>query len=241
MILLPKHIAIIMDGNGRWAKSLGLPRFAGHKKGVDSVRKITQICGEIGIDYLTLFTFSSENWYRPQAEVNALMTLLSNTLKKEIENLNSNNVKFKAIGELSKFPSRVQNEIKRAEELTIQNNGLNLILALNYGGRQDIINSFKEIAFDLVLKKIKIDDICESLITQKLCTHKIPEPDLLIRTGGDFRISNFMLWQLAYTEIYITKKFWPEFNENDLKKAIEEYRTRERRYGQISEQVVNEK
>ena len=237
---IPKHIAIIMDGNGRWAKSKGLPRFAGHKEGVSAVRRITEKCGQIGVKHLTLFTFSSENWNRPQTEVSALMTLLTGTLRKEIKKLNKNNVRFTTIGNISELPEKAQNEIRESIEFTKNNTGLNLLLALNYSGKQEIMNATKLIAKDIENGKLSINDIDENIFNSKLYTHNIPEPDLLIRTGGDYRISNFMLWQLAYSEFYITPIFWPEFNEEELMKAIHEYNSRERRFGKTSEQVNND-
>lgn len=238
---VPKHVAIIMDGNGRWAKTKGLPRFAGHKEGVNTVRKITEKCGEIGINHLTLFTFSSENWNRPKAEVTALMTLLSSTLKKEIESLNKNNVRFSTIGEIKKLPKKAQKEIKESIELTKNNSGLNLILALNYSGKQEILHAIKEIIYEVQSGTICPEDINEKSLNQKLYTHDIPDPDLLIRTGGDCRISNFMIWQLAYTELHIIQKFWPDFDTTDLISVINDFNSRERRYGKTSEQVNNEK
>lgn len=237
---IPIHIAIIMDGNGRWAKSKGLPRFAGHKEGVSAVRRITEKCGQIGVKHLTLFTFSSENWNRPQTEVSALMTLLTGTLRKEIKKLDKNNVRFTTIGNIAELPEKAQNEIRESIEFTKNNSGLNLVLALNYSGKQEIMNATKLIAKDIENGKLSIIDIDENIFNSKLYTHNIPEPDLLIRTGGDYRISNFMLWQLAYSEFYITPIFWPEFNEEELMKAIHEYNSRERRFGKTSEQVNND-
>ena len=236
---IPKHIAIIMDGNGRWAKSKGLPRFAGHKEGVKTVREITGKCGEIGVEYLTLFTFSSENWNRPKTEVTALMTLLTGTLRKEIKNLDKNNVRFSTIGDISKLPQKAQKEINESIDFTKSNTGLNLVLALNYGGKQEILNATNEIIKDIKNGKINSDDVTEELFNSKLYTNLIPNPDLLIRTGGDYRISNFMLWQLAYTELHITPHYWPDFTENELLKAINEFNSRERRYGKTGEQVKN--
>ena len=238
---IPKHVAIIMDGNGRWAKTKGFPRFAGHKEGVNTVRKITKKCGEIGVNHLTLFTFSSENWHRPNAEVTALMTLLSSTLRKEIKNLNRNNVLFTTIGNIKRLPKIAQKEIEESIKLTENNSGLNLILALNYSGKQEIINATKKIASEIQNGTIYLDDINEESLNRNLYTHDIPDPDLLIRTGGDYRISNFMLWQLAYTELHITQKFWPDFDENDLMSVINDFNSRERRFGKTSEQVNNEK
>jgi undecaprenyl diphosphate synthase len=239
-VQIPNHIAIIMDGNGRWAKSKGLPRFSGHKEGVSAVRRITEKCGKIGVKHLTLFTFSSENWNRPKTEVSALMTLLTGTLRKEIKKLNKNNVRFTTIGNISELPKKAQNEIQESIEFTKNNSGLNLILALNYGGKQEIINATKLIAKDIENGKLSLNEIDENIFNSKLYTHDVPEPDLLIRTGGDFRISNFMLWQLAYSEFYITSTFWPEFNDEELMKAINEFNSRERRFGKTSEQVNND-
>tara|TARA_B100000700_G_scaffold324469_1_gene430700 strand:- start:201 stop:923 length:723 start_codon:yes stop_codon:yes gene_type:complete len=240
MSKIPKHIAIIMDGNGRWAKAKGLPRIAGHKEGVNTVRKITEKCGEIGVKHLTLFTFSSENWNRPKAEVTALMTLLTGTLRKEIKNLDQNNVRFSTIGDLSKLPKKAQREIDESIEMTKNNSGLNLILALNYGGKQEIINATKAIALDIQNGKLNPENINDEILNQKLYTKNIPDPDLLIRTGGDYRISNFMLWQLAYTELHISSCFWPDFDEDKLLKVIDDFQSRERRFGKTSEQINND-
>ena len=229
-----------MDGNGRWAKSKGLPRFAGHKEGVSTVRQITEKCGQIGIKHLTLFTFSSENWNRPKTEVSALMTLLTGTLRKEIKILNKNNVRFSTIGDISELPQKTQKEIAESVDFTQKNTGLNLILALNYGGKQEIINATKLLATDIENGNLSSEDIDEQFFKSKLYTYNIPDPDLLIRTGGDYRISNFMLWQLAYSELYITSCFWPDFNENQLMNAINEFQSRERRFGKTSEQVNND-
>tara|TARA_B100001540_G_scaffold271749_1_gene255675 strand:+ start:706 stop:1446 length:741 start_codon:yes stop_codon:yes gene_type:complete len=234
---IPNHIAIIMDGNGRWAKEKGLPRIAGHKEGINSVRDITRICGEIGVKYLTLYTFSTENWNRPKKEVNALMSLLLSTIKIEIKELHKKNVKFSTIGNLSFLPKKTESGLKDGIDLTKNNNGLNLILALNYGSRQEIIDSVIDIANRVKSGEIDIDHINETLFSSFLYTKNIPDPDLLIRTSGELRISNFLLWQCAYTEMYLTNTFWPSFREDDLFKAILNYQNRERRYGKISEQV----
>ncbi len=234
---IPNHIAIIMDGNGRWAKEKGLPRIAGHKEGINSVRDITRICGEIGVKYLTLYTFSTENWNRPKKEVNALMSLLLSTIKIEIKELHKKNVKFSTIGNLSFLPKKTESGLKDGIDLTKNNNGLNLILALNYGSRKEIIDSVIDIANRVKSGEIDIDHINETLFSSFLYTKNIPDPDLLIRTSGELRISNFLLWQCAYTEMYLTNTFWPSFREDDLFKAILNYQNRERRYGKISEQV----
>ena len=230
---LPNHIAIIMDGNGRWAKSNGLPRLEGHRSGVRTVRKITQASAELGIEHLTLFTFSSENWNRPRLEVNALMKLLTISIHNEINKMMENNIRFTFIGNIQKFNAKIQNELLDAYQKTKHNTGLNLNLALSYGGRQEILEATKKILLDIKSEKINIEDIDEKLFSNQLYTKNIKDPDLLIRTGGEFRISNFLLWQIAYSEIYVTKQYWPEFTEKDLNKAIIEYQKRERRYGNI--------
>jgi len=234
---VPEHIAIIMDGNGRWAKERSLPRIAGHREGINSVREITRICGEIGVKYLTLFTFSTENWNRPKKEVNALMTLLLSTIKNEIKELHKNNVKFSAIGNISVLPKGTINGIKEGIELTINNSGLNLILALNYGSRQEILNAVKNIVDEAKTGNIDSISIDEELFSSFLDTKTLPDPDLLIRTSGELRISNFLLWQSAYTEMYLTDTYWPSFREEELLKAILDFQNRERRFGKTSEQI----
>ena len=234
---LPRHIAIIMDGNGRWAKSKGLPRLSGHKAGVKAVRKITETCSKIGLQHLTLFTFSSENWKRPTSEVNALMKLLLSSIHNEINRMIKNNVRFTFIGDINKFNDSIQNELLNAYEKTKNNSGLNLNLALSYGGRQEIINATKNLFKKINSGKINIEDVNENLFSQELYTKNLPNPDLLIRTGGNYRISNFLLWQIAYSEFYITNTFWPSFDEDKLIEAIIEFQNRERRFGKISEQI----
>ena len=234
---IPKHIAIIMDGNGRWAKERGLPRIAGHREGINSVREITRICGEIGVKYLKLFTFSTENWNRPKREVKALMTLLLSTIKKEIKELHKNNVKFSTIGDISILPKSTEKGIKEGIELTFNNSGLNLILALNYGSRQEILSAVNNIISDINKKDIEIDSIDENIFSSYLYTNNCPDPDLLIRTSGELRISNFLLWQSAYTEMYLTETYWPSFRKNELFQAILDFQNRERRFGKTSEQL----
>jgi len=231
---LPRHIAIIMDGNGRWANVRGLPRIAGHREGVRTVRKITQICGDLGIQVLTLYTFSSENWKRPVAEVGALMKLLVNSLRKEVSDLMKNNVRFTVIGDMNKFDQQIQNELINAIQNTKNNSGLNLNLALNYGSRQEILYATRKLVEKVRLGEIEIKDISEDLFSQMLHTKDLSDPDLLIRTGGEFRVSNFLLWQIAYTEIHITDLYWPEFEKQDLMKAIYDYQNRDRRFGKTS-------
>ena len=230
---IPEHIAIIMDGNGRWACTKTLPRIAGHKQGVKAVRNITEICGELGVKYLTLYTFSEENWNRPQIEVSALMKLLVSSLKKEVRDLNKNNVRFTVIGDVTKMDNFVQDELNEAIELTKNNDGLNLNLALSYGGRQEIITAFKRLYSQIS----STDEITEKRFESQLYTSNIPDPDLLIRTGGEMRVSNFLLWQIAYTELHITNTFWPAFGRDELLIAINDYQQRERRFGKISEQI----
>ncbi|MDP6878418.1 MAG: isoprenyl transferase [Candidatus Marinimicrobia bacterium] len=230
----PEHIAIIMDGNGRWAKKSSLPRIAGHKEGIGSVRAITKKCDEIGIKYLSLYTFSSENWKRPRSEVKALMRLLLTTIRREIKDLNKNNVRLMTIGDLNDLPDDARRGMEEGIELTKHNSGLNLILALSYGSRNEILRMVKNITAKVMNGEINPNKINESDITRELDTSNIPDPDLLIRTGGEFRLSNFLLWQIAYSEIYVTDKYWPEFRENELLKALDDYYNRDRRYGKVS-------
>ena len=234
---LPVHIAIIMDGNGRWAKQRSLPRVAGHREGINSVREITRVCGELGIKHLTLYTFSAENWARPRQEVSALMSLLLTTIRKEVAELHKNNVKLTTIGDLKTLPKAAQKGLNEGMELTRDNTGLNLNLALSYGGRQEIIRALRKIVQDVQAQVIKPDSINEELLGQYLYTAHIPDPDLLIRTGGEYRVSNFLLWQIAYTELYVTPQLWPAFREQQLLEAIQDYQRRERRFGLLSEQV----
>ena len=235
---IPKHIAIIMDGNGRWATSQNLPRLAGHREGIKSVREIVRICGEIGIEYLTLYTFSSENWNRPVKEVSSIMKLLFSTIKKEVQNLHKNNVRLLAIGKLDDLPQKSYQEIMEGINKTKENTGLNLILALSYGSRQELLRAVRRIVDSSKIDKIKIDEINEDMISKELYTSEIPDPDLLIRTGGENRISNFLLWQSAYTEFYMVDVFWPEFREKELINSIEDYQARQRRFGRTGEQVL---
>lgn len=230
---IPEHIAIIMDGNGRWAQRNSLPRIAGHKEGISSVRAITKKCDEIGIKYLSLYTFSSENWKRPRGEVKALMRLLLSTIRHEIKDLNKNNVRLMTIGNLNELPDNARKGMEEALESTKNNSGLNLILALSYGSRNEILRMVKNIATKAINGEADPNKIKESDIISELDTYNIPDPDLLIRTGGEFRLSNFLLWQIAYSEIHVTKKYWPEFRENELLKAIEDYQNRDRRFGTI--------
>jgi len=233
---IPQHIAIIMDGNGRWAKKKGLPRVAGHNEGVNSVRDIVEACGQLGVKYLTLYTFSKENWKRPQDEISVLMRLLLKALKDERDRLHRNEVHLRVIGDLKLLPTDVISELQDAIEMMKNNKGLNLILALSYSGRWDITNAFNKIYNDIKAGKIS-ENITEEVVAKYLSTADIPDPDLLIRTSGEFRISNFLLWQLAYTEIYISNEYWPDFRRKNLYQAIEDFQKRERRFGMISEQI----
>jgi undecaprenyl diphosphate synthase len=234
---IPAHIAIIMDGNGRWATRRSLPRVAGHQEGVSSVRDIVEACGQLGVGVLTLYAFSTENWNRPQEEVSMLMRLLLNSLRDETDRLHKNNVRLIAIGDIEKLPVEVQEKLAEAQLITKNNSGLILNLALSYSGRWEIEKAIKEIARKVQNGEITIDEITEATIAEHLTTAGIPEPDLLIRTGGEYRVSNFMLWQLAYAELYISKKFWPEFRRKHLYEAIVDFQHRERRFGLVSEQV----
>ncbi|MCY6958264.1 isoprenyl transferase [Clostridium brassicae] len=230
---IPKHIAIIMDGNGRWAKEKKLPRTFGHKAGVETIRDIVKECSRIGVKYLTLYAFSTENWKRPSEEVNTLMNLLVEYLKKEVNELNKENVVVNNIGDTSKLPKICQLELNNAFELTKNNSGLVLNLALNYGGRNEIIYSIKEIAQKIKEGKLDVEDIEESTINQHLYTANMPDPDIIIRTAGEQRLSNFLLWQCAYSEFWYTDVKWPDFKKQDLQKAIYDYQNRDRRYGGI--------
>lgn len=235
---LPQHIAIIMDGNGRWAKQQGKSRIYGHENGVISVRDVSEAAAEIGVKYLTLYAFSKENWKRPTDEINALMGLLINTIKKETITLNKNNIRLLAIGDLLNLPAECYNDLKEAMSKTSDNNGLTLILALSYSSRWEIVEAVKKIANLVKENKLNIDDIDEDVVTNNLNSKGIPFPELLIRTSGEERISNFLLWQIAYSELYFSEKLWPDFRKDDFFKAIIEFQKRERRFGMISEQLI---
>ncbi|MBS1558261.1 MAG: isoprenyl transferase [Bacteroidetes bacterium] len=230
---LPQHIAVIMDGNGRWAKKKGAARIFGHRNAVQAVKEITEACGEVGIKYLTLYAFSTENWGRPKEEVDGLMELLVNTLQKEIGTLMKNNVRLKMIGQVDNLPRVCQENLARAIGQTQANTGLMLILALSYSGRRELTEATKKIAGQIKKGLIEPDQITEKLIEDYLETRGIPDPELLIRTSGEMRVSNFLLWQIAYTELYITPKFWPDFRKEDLFEAICAYQKRERRFGKV--------
>jgi len=234
---VPEHIAIIMDGNGRWAKARALPRIAGHKEGINSVREITRVCGEIGVKHLTLYTFSTENWKRPSSEVSALMHLLLKTIKEEIKELHKKGVRFTIIGDLDTIPVKTAKGLKDGIEITKDNTGLNLNLALNYGSRQEIVEAMKSIAYQVQAGKVKPNNIDIELLSNFLLTNNMPDPELLIRTSGEHRLSNFLLWQIAYTEIFMTDLYWPEFREEQLLNAILDFQSRERRFGNIKEMI----
>ncbi len=236
---LPEHLAIIMDGNGRWARRRGLPRIAGHRRGVDVVRQMVRACGDRGISYLTLFAFSSENWRRPPTEVEFLVELLISTLESEIRKLHEGGVNLRIVGDLARFGARVRELVRRAEKLTRSNNRLTLTIAINYGGRWDLTQAAKRIASDVKTGLIEVDRIDEHLVEEYLSTGDMPEPDLFIRTGGETRISNFLLWQLAYSELYFTDVLWPDFDESELDIAFGSYAGRQRRFGQTGEQVAS--
>ena len=228
---IPKHIAIIMDGNGRWARSRHLPKIAGHQAGAKSVREAIEAAKELGVKVLTLYTFSTENWKRPKGEVSALFGLLEDYLDKEEAKLNENNIRFFVTGDIAGLPEAVRNKIEKVLASTSGNTGLTLNLALNYGSRPEILRAVKDIAKEAASGKIDPDSIDEKLFSEHLYTKGLPDPDLVIRTSGEYRVSNFMLWQIAYSELYITKKLWPDFRKGDFKKAVAEYRKRERRFG----------
>jgi undecaprenyl diphosphate synthase len=234
---LPKHIAVIMDGNGRWAKGKGAARIFGHQNAVEAVRQTTEGCAELGIGFLTLYAFSTENWGRPKEEVNALMQLLVSTIRSETKTLVKNNIKLSTIGETSQLPNSCQRELEEAKEITKDNTGLILNIALSYSGRWDIVEATKKIAQACSENQLNPENITEALFSTYLSTGGIPDPELLIRTSGEMRISNFLLWQLAYTELYITPVLWPDFRKNHLHEAISDYQKRERRFGKINDQV----
>jgi undecaprenyl diphosphate synthase len=238
---LPQHIAVIMDGNGRWATERGLSRTEGHQEGIESVRDIVKVASQLGIKYLTLYAFSIENWKRPHTEVSILMKLLEHYLRKELDELNENNVRMNIIGKISSLPKVIQKLLYDSIEKTKNNPGLTLTLALSYSGRWDIVRAVQMIALDVRRGKVSPEDIDENKFSSYLQTNNIPNPDYLIRTSGEMRLSNFLLWEMAYSEIYITDKFWPEFRRNDLYDALFDYMKRERRFGRTSAQIASEK
>ncbi len=236
--LAPAHVAIIMDGNGRWAKLRKLPRTAGHERGVKVAQEIIKASGEAGVKYLTLFVFSSENWQRPKGEVSALMGLLVRSLRSEIQDLADNGVRLKFLGEKDGFSKEIYQQIRQAEQLTSANDKLFLNIAANYGGKWDILQAVKKIIREVQRGSLEVEDINETALKEKLSTENMPAPDLFVRTGGERRISNFLLWQLAYTELYFCDVLWPDFNSRELAKAFESYRVRQRRFGRTQEQVL---
>lgn len=234
----PRHIAIIMDGNGRWAKKRLMPRIIGHRAGVKTVRKVVEYCVQEKIQVLSLFAFSSENWRRPKKEVNMLMELFMGTLQSQVDKLDKNNIRLHIVGDKSAFSDSLQAKITSAEIQTENNTGLNLVIAANYGGRWDITQALKKITAKIVAGELQAEDINESVINDHLSTAHLPEPDLFIRSGGEERISNFLLWQLAYTEFYFTDTLWPDFNQTLLDKAITSFKNRQRRFGHTGEQII---
>ena len=234
---LPRHVAVIMDGNGRWAKKRGLTRVLGHRKGVNAVRETVEAASELNIKALTLYTFSTENWNRPKAEVNTLMSILVSSLKKELPTFQKNNIKLQTIGNIDKLPNKAKKELKETIEKTKNNTQLILTLALNYGSREEIINTTKLISKKIVNNELKIEEIDENIINSHLYTFTLPVVDFLIRTSGEKRISNFLLWQIAYAELYFTDVLWPDFNKEDFYEALLDYQSRERRFGKTSEQI----
>jgi undecaprenyl diphosphate synthase len=234
---IPEHIAIIMDGNGRWAKKQGKPRVFGHKNGVKAVREVTEGCAELGINYLTLYAFSTENWNRPKIEVTALMTLLVETIKSEVKTLNKNNIRLETIGNTAALPEKSKKALRNAIAETKDNTGLCLILALNYSAKWDIMQAVKSIAQKVEDQSLNADSITESDFESALSTKNIPDPELLIRTSGESRISNFLLWEIAYSELFFTPVLWPDFTKEHLAKAIVDFQNRERRFGKTSEQI----
>jgi len=237
---LPIHIAIIMDGNGRWAKEQGQDRLYGHFHGVESVRNIVEGCAELGVGYLTLYAFSTENWDRPEYEVVGLMELLVTTIRNEVESLHKNNIRLHVIGDMNMLPDYARKELNEALDFTKNNTGLNLIMALSYSGRWELLNAVKNIAYEVKSGNLNIEEIDQDILQQYLCTSAFPDPELMIRTSGEYRISNFLLYQLAYAELYFTNVRWPDFRKDNLYEAILDYQGRERRFGKTSEQVEKE-
>ncbi len=228
---VPRHIAIIMDGNGRWAQERGLPRVFGHKAGVESVREAVKTCRELGVEWLTLYTFSTENWRRPPEEVQTLMGMLRQLLRAEVDELHRNGVRIRGLGRIWELPQEVQEELRRAENLTRENTGLNLVLAVSYGGRQEIVDAARSLAEDVARGRVKPEEVDEELFQRYTYIPEMPPPDLLIRTASELRISNFLLWHIAYTELYFSPKLWPDFRREDLIAAVEDFSRRRRKFG----------
>ena len=237
---LPRHIAVIMDGNGRWAKKQGKLRLFGHENGVQSVREIAETAAELGVEYLTLYAFSTENWKRPRREVEALMSLLLKTINVETKTLNNNNIRLQTIGDIASLNKNIQNKLQKTIDETSANTRMTLIIALSYSSHFEIVQAIKKIAEKYKNNEITLDNINDDLVSNNLYTKDFPDPELLIRTSGEFRISNFLLWQLAYSEIYITPKLWPDFRKEDLYEAIVNFQCRERRFGRTSEQILKQ-
>lgn len=237
---VPRHIAIVMDGNGRWAKAKLRPRLFGHHKGLESVRDVVKECNKIGVECLTLFAFSSENWRRPEEEVSGLMSLFMVALEKEARSLARNGVRLQVIGDRSAFSEKLQDKLQQVEEMTASGKGLRLVIAANYGGRWDILEAAKKLAKKCIDNEASITDINEGDFQQLITTSELPDPDLFIRTGGERRISNFLMWQLAYTELYFTDVLWPDFNKDELQHAIDDFSVRQRRFGKTGDQILED-
>jgi undecaprenyl diphosphate synthase len=235
---VPKHVAIIMDGNGRWAEAQGLERNAGHRAGIEAVRNVLRAANDFGVDYLTLYAFSSENWGRPQDEVRELMRLLEHYLVEDIDEVMENDIRVRAIGRLERLPPRVRTKVEDAIERTAGNQAMTLVFALSYGGRAEIVDAARKLAKDAAAGDLDPDGIDEKLFSSYLYEPSLPDPDLLIRTGGEYRVSNFLLWQIAYTELYTTQRMWPDFRREDLAEAVSHYQSRERRFGKTSAQLT---
>ena len=233
---IPKHVAIIMDGNGRWASRRGLGRIEGHKRGKDAVRSIVEASRDVGLSYLTLYAFSTQNWYRPREEVKALMALLNRYLRTELRRMMNYNIRLRVIGDLERLPRNVRKSLMEVIDATEENTGLTVVLAISYGAREEIVAGVRSLARQVECGQLKPDEIDENTIEQVLWTRDIPPPDLLIRTSGEFRVSNFMLWQLAYTEIFVTETLWPDFDREEFLRALADYQSRERRFGRTAEQ-----
>jgi undecaprenyl diphosphate synthase len=230
---LPTHVAVIMDGNGRWAKERGLPRVEGHRQGAESVKAVVKAAGELGIKFITLYAFSVENWNRPKDEVDTLMKYLLRFLKRELAEMSKNNIRLQAIGQIWKLPENIQEQLQKTTQATAKNNGITLTLALSYGGRTEIVDAVRQIAHEVKAGKLEAGEINEQVIAHHLYTHGTPDPDLLIRTSGEMRVSNFLLWQISYAEFVITKTLWPDFGKREFYAALEEYSLRQRRYGGV--------
>lgn len=235
---MPRHLAIIMDGNGRWAQARGMKRLDGHRAGAETVRDITRACRKLGIEYLTLYAFSTENWQRPRLEVEGLMLLLRNYLQNELDEMLKNGIRLRTLGDTGRLPRAVKSLLTETIAKTADNSEMVLSLALSYGGRSEIVNACRDLAGECIKGNLKPEDIDEEAFSRRLFTADMPDPDLLVRTGGDKRISNFLLWQIAYAELYITNKAWPDFKEDELKKALLDYQNRQRRFGKTGEQIL---